>query len=203
MPTVSIHAPALRCGTTIFGPPLVQATDGHISSCTDIVPTIGVTSSPVVDPATNIMYLTSQTVVNGVPQYYMHALNLNANGAEEPGFPVQIQGTASNAPSVTFNPTYELQRPGLLLMNGVVYAASAPTANLAGEGWVFGVAAVGQSNAGQITARWSDEAGVPQTNPDGPGGGVWMSGSGLVSDGSGQIVLATGTGVTASQPEPD
>ena len=186
-----------------LGPPLVQATDGHISSCTDIVPTIGVTSTPVVDPATNIMYLTSQTVVNGVPQYYMHALSVTT-GAEQPGFPVLIGGVADNDPTHVFTAGDQLQRPGLLLMNGVVYAAFGAHCWIAPEeGWVFGVAAVGQSNAGQITARWSDEAGVPQTNPDGPGGGVWMSGSGLVSDGSGQIVLATGTGVTASQPEPD
>lgn len=186
-----------------LGPPLVQATDEHISSCTDIVPTIGVTSTPVVDPTTKIMYLTSQTVVNGVPQFYMHALSITT-GLEEPGFPVLIGGVADNDPTHVFTAGDQIQRPGLLLMNGVIYAAFGAHCWIAPEeGWVFGVAAVGQSNAGQITARWSDEAGVSQTNPDGPGGGIWMSGSGLVSDGPGQIVLATGTGVTASQPTPD
>ncbi len=186
-----------------LGPALVQATDGHISSCTDIVPTIGVTSTPVVDPSTNTMYLTSQTVVNGVPQFYMHALSVTT-GAEEPGFPVLIGGTADNDPTHVFTAGDQIQRPGLLLMNGVIYAAFGAHCWIAPEeGWIFGVGAVGQSNAGQFTARWSDEAGVPQTNPDGPGGGIWMSGSGLVSDGPGQIVFATGTGVTASQPTPD
>ncbi len=202
-----VYGLAPRTGAPLWsnylGAPLVQATDGHISSCTDIVPTIGVTSTPVVDPATNIMYLVSQTVVNGVPQFYMHALSV-ATGAEEPGFPVLIGGTADNDPTHVFTAGDQLQRPGLLLMNGVVYAAFGAHCWIAPEeGWVFGVSAVGQSNAGQITARWSDEAGVSQTNPDGPGGGIWMSGSGLVSDGPGQIVLATGTGVTASQPTPD
>jgi hypothetical protein len=186
-----------------LGAPLVQATDGHISSCTDIVPTIGVTSTPVVDPATNTEYLISQTVVNGVPQFYMHALSVTT-GAEQPGFPVLIGGTADNDPTHVFTAGDQVQRPGLLLLNGVVYAAFGAHCWIAPEeGWIFGVGAVGSSSAGQITARWSDEAGVSQTNPDGPGGGIWMSGSGLVSDGPGQIVFATGTGVTASQPTPD
>jgi iron transport multicopper oxidase len=196
-----------RSGASLWsdslGAPLVQATDGHISSCTDIVPTIGVTSTPVVDPATNIMYLISQTVVNGVPQFYMHALSVTT-GAEEPGFPVLIGGVADNDPTHVFTAGDQVQRPGLLLMNGVIYAGFGAHCWIGPEeGWIFGVGAVGNSNAGQITARWSDEAGVPQTDPEGPGGGIWMSGSGLVSDGPGQIVFATGTGETASQPTAD
>jgi hypothetical protein len=36
---------------------------------------------------------------------------------------VKIRGTAQNDPTKSFSATYELQRPGLLLMDGVVYAA--------------------------------------------------------------------------------
>ena len=61
-------------------------------------PSFGVTSTPVVDQATDVEYLVDNEYVSGdsgPSAYYMHALNLDDDGAEEPGFPVQIKGTAS------------------------------------------------------------------------------------------------------------
>ena len=52
----------------------------------------------------------------------MNAIN-PATGAEMPHFPVEIKGPASNNPQQLFRPSKELQRPGLLFLNGVVYAA--------------------------------------------------------------------------------
>ena len=161
--------------TRQFGSPPLASQIG----CADLTPTMGITGTPVVDQATETEYVMDDQYVSGDsgPQIdYLHALNLADDGAEQPGFPVAIQGTASNDPSETFNATYENQRPGLLLMNGVVYVSFAAHCDIEPwQGWVVGVAAVGQSNAGQITARWSDEAGVPQTNPDKTyRGGVWM-----------------------------
>jgi len=105
-----------------FGAPAQASALG----CGDLAPNMGITSTPVVDQATNTEYLVVNQYLSGTsgPEgYFVHALDLTNNGAEKPGFPVQIQGAASNNPAVTFNPYYELQRPGLLLMNGVVYIA--------------------------------------------------------------------------------
>src|ERR1700723_4242046 len=99
--------------TRQFGAPVLAANIG----CGDLTPSFGVTSTPVIDQATNVEYLVDNEYVSGgsgPTAYYMHALNLANNGAEEPGFPVQIKGTASNDPSLIFNPLLELQRPGLL-----------------------------------------------------------------------------------------
>src|SRR2546423_8670989 len=131
-------------------------------TCSDISPSVGITSTPVVDPATNIAYLTSKVYVSGTlgpATYYMHAVDM-ATGNEVSGFPVQIQGTAANDPTHTFDGTHQLQRPGLLLMNGVVYAGfGAHCDRKPYEGWVVGV-----STAGKITAMWTDEAGQPQSS---------------------------------------
>ena len=169
--------------------------------CGDISPAVGITSTPVIDPATNIAYLTAKTYVSGSTgpvAYKMHAINV-ATGQEISGFPVSIQGAAANDSSHVFTAKTELQRPGLLLLNGVVYAAFGSHCDRKPfEGWVVGV-----STSGQITTLWSDEAGVPLNPPNGgtfPDGGIWQSGGGLLSDGSGQIVLATGNGIPPASP---
>ena len=96
---------------------------------------------------------------------------------------MRLSGTAQNAPGQTFNATNELQRPGLLLMDGVVYAAFGGHCDITPyQGWVFGV-----STAGVVKARWVAD----QT---GNGAGIWQSGAGLTSDGSGNILLSTGNG---------
>ena len=178
--------------TRQFGSP-PEASD---IGCADLAPTMGITGTPVVDQATNTEYLVDDEYVSGTsgPQVdYLHALNLAANGAEKPGFPVKIAGTAQNNPSFTFNPTQELQRPGLLLLNGVVYAAFGAHCDIAPwTGWIAGV-----SEAGKLTAMWSADSATGAT-----GAGIWLSGGGLVSDGSGQILFASGNGGTNTTPTP-
>jgi hypothetical protein len=165
-------------------------------TCSDLTPWVGITGTPVIDPATNIVYLTSKTYVSGSSgpaTYYMHAVDI-ASGAEQSGFPVQIQGPAANDPTHTFDGTHQLQRTGLLLMNGVVYAAFGAYCDPKPyEGWIVGV-----STSGQISTMWTDEAGVPQSSF--PGGGIWESGGGLLSDGPGQIIFASGNGFVPPFP---
>ena len=154
--------------------------------CADLTPSIGITGTPVVDESSNTMYLLKKSYAagtSGPALWYAHALDVTT-GAERPNFPVLIQGTASNAPGQNFNATTELQRPGLLLMDGVVYAAFGGHCDAYPyDGWVVGI-----STAGKLTTLWSAES-----KADG-GAGIWQSGGGLVSDGPGQILLATGNG---------
>ncbi len=116
--------------------------------CGDLAPNVGVTATPVIDPTANIAYLTHKTYASGTSGpalWFMDAINL-ATGTEQPGFPVQLGGTAQNQPGQTFQPTRELQRPGLLLMNGVVYAAfGSHCDDTPWQGWVFGVSTAGRS----------------------------------------------------------
>ncbi|GCE14439.1 beta strand repeat-containing protein [Tengunoibacter tsumagoiensis] len=162
-------------------------------TCSDLSPLVGITGTPVIDSATNVAYFTSKSYTNGssgAVSIYMHAVSV-ATGEEQAGFPVLIQGIASNDPTHSFNSRDQLQRPGLLLMNGVVYAAFGGHCDRKPyEGWVVGV-----STSGQLKALWTTEAGTTLPNTLGPGGGIWQSGGGLVSDGVGQIIFATGNGV--------
>ena len=159
-------------------------------SCADLAPEVGVTSTPVIDGETNVEYLTYKTYreAKKEPEWFMDAVNVSS-GAQEPGFPVQLTGTAQNAPGETFEPKTQLQRPGLLLMEGGVYAAFGSDCDTSPwDGWVFGV-----STKGEVKARWvADESGI--------GAGIWQSGSGLNSYGPGTILLSTGNGGAPTKP---
>jgi HYDIN/CFA65/VesB family protein/ASPM-SPD-2-Hydin domain-containing protein/putative pyrroloquinoline-quinone-binding quinoprotein len=161
--------------------------------CGDLTPTIGVTSTPVVDETTGVAYMTHKTYASGnsgPAKWFMDAIEM-ASGAERPGFPVELAGTAQNEPGESFSPTTELQRPGLLLMEGVVYAAFGSDCDIQPyQGWIFGV-----STGGEVKARWSAQT-------SGSGAGIWQSGAGLTSDGPGTILLSTGNGGIPRSPTP-
>src|SRR5882757_6105174 len=149
--------------------------------CSDLSPNIGITSTPVVDAATGTAYVMAKSWDGSVATWKLHALDITT-GAERSGWPVTIHGNADNQPSVPFSPKTQLQRPGLLLLNGVVYAGFGSHCDISPyQGWVFGVS----TSAHSITAKWVDTAGAD-------GAGIWQAGGGLVSDGSGQIIVATG-----------
>ena len=156
--------------------------EGSQEGCGDLTLS-GITATPVIDPTTGIVYFTDKQYVSGdsgPSQYWLHAISPQT-GAEESNFPVLYQGPADNDPTQSFNAYYQDQRPGLLLLGGVVYAAFGSTCDYGTyEGWVIGV-----STNGTITTRWSDEAGQGQTAQ----GGIWQSGSGITSDGARTMIV--------------
>ena len=162
--------------------------------CGDISPSIGTNSTPVIDSSTNTVYLTHKTYVSGTTgpaAWFMDALDVTS-GLERQGFPVPLSGTADNNSGVSFSPTTQQQRTGLLLMNGVVYAGfGSHCDHTPWQGWVFGV-----STAGVVKARWVDNV----SGSD--GAGIWQAGVGLTSDGSGSIILSTGNGASPAAPAP-
>ncbi len=160
--------------------------------CGDLVPTVGITATPVVDQATGTAYFTAK-VNNGKnganPRWYMHAIDVT-NGKERAGFPTTIKGAADNDKGHSFNPKTAMQRPGLLLLGGVVYAGFASHCDKQPYvGYVVGV----NARSGKQTAMFATETGNSKA-----GAGIWQSGGGLVSDGAGQIIFATGNGVSPS-----
>jgi hypothetical protein len=150
-----------------------------------------VTGTPAIDVATGTAYMLSKTYAtggSGPAAWYAHALSL-ATGDERPGFPVEIAGSASNQPDQVFDPTRQMQRPGLLLMDGVVYAAFG--AHCDGGTYYGWIAAI--STDGTLKSMWTTESGPARTK----GAGIWQSGGALVSDGAGQILFATGNDWTS------
>ena len=163
--------------------------------CGDLIPNIGATATPVVDPATGTAYFTTK-VNDGAdtshPHWYMHAVDVTT-GKERTGFPTTLGGHPTNSPTTTFNPRTAMQRPGLLLLGGVVYAGFASHCDYGPYvGYVLGVDAA----TGKQTALWSTEAGTSNEQA-----GIWQSGGGLMSDGAGRIFVSTGNGLSPA-PSP-
>ncbi len=161
--------------------------------CSDLTPNLGSTSTPVIEPASETLYMTTRLEEGkGVAgeHWYLQAVSAST-GEERPGFPVKIDGTPSNTPGVPFNESYQQQRPGLLLLNGVTYIAFASDCDITPyRGVVVGV----NATSGAITSMWSDESGVG-TGEDSQAG-IWQSGGGLVSNMPGRIILTSGNGVS-------
>lgn len=152
--------------------------------CTDLAPDVGVTSTPVYDPATGTVYLVAATIVNSAPRYNLYGISPQTGTVTEQ---VAIGGSPTNDSSITFNPAQQWQRPGLLLMNGLVYAGFASHCdNSPYDGFVAGV-----NVSTQATTLWSDETGVTDDQA-----GIWQGGGGLMSDGPGRILLVSGNGVS-------
>jgi len=157
--------------------------------CSDIVPEIGVTSTPVIDTTTGTMYLIAKTKENGQFAQRLHALDIT-NGTERPGSPVLIRarvkgnGDGSVNGVVYFDPLREGQRAGLLLQNGSVHIGWASHCdNGPYHGWVMSY----DENTLKQTAVWN-------STPNGGLGGVWQSGTGLAADIDFNIFFATGNG---------
>jgi outer membrane protein assembly factor BamB len=163
----------------------------EIPGCTDLEPDVGITGTPVIDPETGIAYFyaKSSSESPNTVTWQLHALNM-ADGEEAPGFPVTIGGTAENlSPHPEFLAKQQLQRPGLLLMEGVVYAGFGSHCDyLPYQGWLVGVS----TSTAQVRTMWA-------TGP--LGSAIWQGGGGLVSDGPGQILFATGNSFEPTPPD--
>ena len=174
-------------GTILWQRTVGTPVPASVLSCYIVSPQVGITSTPTVDPATGIVYLMADVMVDGAPAFQLHALD-PASGVEQPSFPVTISGRATNHKGARFVASTAYQRAGLLLVDGVIYAAFASHCDQAPyNGWISGVTVSGRS-----TGLWAAQS-------KNTGGGIWQSGVGLSSDGSGALYAAIGNG---SPPKP-
>ncbi|MGD0098492.1 MAG: chitobiase/beta-hexosaminidase C-terminal domain-containing protein [Terracidiphilus sp.] len=170
---------------------------------TDIIPELGITGTPVIDPATGTLYVVSFTQEGSSFFLRLHALDITS-GAEKLGGPVVISasvpgtGNGSTGGTLALDPEWANQRSGLLLLNGIIYIAFGSHGdNGPWHGWLLG-----------YNEQTLKQTGVFCTSPSGVGGGIWMGGAGLAADvldpvnhPYGRVFLATGNGdYTATTP---
>lgn len=181
---------------------LMNAGETYLSNSdvgtTDIFPDIGIVGTPVIDAASSTLYVVSKSKTNGTsctvatPCFQrLHALSL-IDHSEKFGGPANITaaitvpgtGDGSSGGNVPFDTLRENQRPGLVLLNGVVYVSWASHGdNGPYHGWVIGFDKTSLSRVATFNA-----------NPNGSDAGIWMGGGAPAADSSGNLYFLTGNG---------
>ena len=168
-------------------------TPSDTRGCSQVVPQIGITSTPVIDRSVGpngTVYVVAMSK-NAAGEYFqrLHALDL-VTLSERPNSPVVIQatypGTANNSVGMTsFEPGQYEERAGLLLLSGTVYTAwTSHCDQTPYNGWIMGYdeSTLAQSRVLNVT-------------PNGSEGAIWQAGGGMAADSAGNIyaLVANGT----------
>lgn len=164
--------------------------------CNDLVPEIGITSTPVIDLASHQIYLVAKTkeIVNNVTTFYqrMHVLDIRTGkeNLSDPYFGAPITaktpgtGSGSQGGYLTFDPRMQHQRAALALANGLIFVAWGAHCDVGNyHGYVM---AFSKSSA--------HPAGVYVSTPNAYEGGIWMGGVGPAVDSANNVYVPTGNG---------
>jgi hypothetical protein len=160
--------------------------------CSQVVPEIGITSTPVIDRsagAHGTLYVVAMSK-DAAAAYHqrLHALDL-VTGAELLSGPADITATYPTAAggASTFSPGQYEERAALLLLNGTIYTSWTSHCDIAPYfGWIIAFSASTLSRSAVLNVA---------PNSGGAGPAIWMSGGGPAADSSGNIYLLTANGV--------
>jgi hypothetical protein len=162
-------------------------------NCNQVVPEIGITSTPVIDPESGpngTIYAVAMSK-DGSGNYHqrLHALNL-ITGTEEFGGPAEIQATypgsgqEGSTGTQTFDPKQHVERAALTIANGVLFTAwSSHCDDTPYTSWVIGY---NEATLKQTT--------VLNLTPNGDEGGLWQAGAGPAVDSAGNLYVLMGNG---------
>lgn len=144
--------------------------------CGDINPTVGITSTPVIDEATQRIFVVADTLTGSTIQHRLYAFNMS-NGSLVSGYPRSVEPPADT-------PSAQLQRSALALDNGEIVIGYGGNDGDCGSynGWL-----VGASESGGALKTFEVETGSRE-------GAIWGAGDGPAVDSAGNIWAASGNG---------
>lgn len=152
------------------------------SRCVDIKGTYGITGTPVIDPATGMLFLVAatQTTATQAITQTLHALDL-ATGTDV--VTPQTIAAAAIGSSPAFSALYQNQRAGLALYNGGIFIAWASHCDTQPyNGWVM------------LYNEALEQLATFNATPNGSEAGIWMSGGAPVVDSTPRLFFSTGNG---------
>ncbi len=163
-------------------------TPSDTHGCGQVIPEIGITSTPVIDRALRALYVVAMSKDAGSAYHQrLHALDV-ATGAELFGGPAEISATYPTAQGGTtsFDPGQYEERAALLLTGGTLYTTWTSHCDIAPyTGWIIGYDQ-------KTLARNAVLDVAPNSGGEGPA--IWMSGGGPAADAAGDVYLLTANG---------
>jgi hypothetical protein len=186
----TVYAIDAHTGTVLLNPNFGTPVTWPLG-CNNNGPSVGINSTPVIDPASNTLYVMIYTQDKTGPAYRLHALDLGSLTDKVTPQVVSASERLNNGTTFNFNAAYQRQRPALLLANGSVYAGFGSFCDFAANvsrGWLLGW------TAGSLTPFPSNQLNDLQaTNRDTFFlSSIWMSGYGPAADDAGNILFVTG-----------
>ena len=137
----------------------------------DVAPEIGILSTPAIDLQQGAIYVVAEVLQNGGPMFQLHALDIRS-GQEMMNGPATISGQVSGSGAaasngvIQFDPSWHIQRPALLVANGLVYVDFGSHGDDGPwHGWVFTYSGSDLSRAPSIL----------NTTFNGAGGSIWQT----------------------------
>ncbi|MFL5305294.1 MAG: hypothetical protein ACJ8F1_08775 [Polyangia bacterium] len=168
------------------------------TACGNTQPFLGISSTPVIDPTSNTLYVTSKTNQGGVFKYMLHALDLTT-GKDRTGSPIDMSldvnkkpvsvpgtGDGSVSGTLTFDPMRHLNRVALTLSQNVLFVGFASHCDQGNyHGWIL-----------RFDTRTSPPTPLTPfvTNPNTGHGGLWMGGAGFSVDANNDLYFVSGDG---------
>jgi outer membrane protein assembly factor BamB len=183
----TVYALTSTHGSVVWRRHLATAVPSTDLPCGNISPTVGITGTPVIDPARNEIFVVADELVRGYPEHFLFGLN-TINGAIKLRERVDPPGSA---------PAALLQRTGLNLDDGRV---------VFGMGGNYGDCATYRGRVISVKETGSRPAIFTVDNRAGDSqGAVWMGGAAPVVDARGNVWVSVGNGsvYSASQPYDD
>ncbi len=167
----------------------------------DLVPEMGITGTPVIDPISGTIYFDVFTHEgNNVYYHRIHALNIT-NGTEQPYSPKLVavsvpgRGVDSVGGVVTFKAEQQLQRPAMTLAGGILYVAYGSYADTDPyHGWVLGFNATNLLLLTNLVFNTTPNATSAAFGANAAEGALWMGGNGLCVDSNTNLYFETANG---------
>jgi len=166
-----------------------RSQSSHDVGCLDIRPEYGITGTPVIDPASQTLYVvvaTEPSLDNFKTQ--LHALDIATLADKVPPVDIAASETISNGTQINFDPQHQMNRSSLVLANGSIYVpiGSHCDSNAAAiTGWVLRY----DANLDQIGKFATDEDSAFFLLSS-----VWMTGFAPAVDTDGSLFAITGNG---------
>jgi polyvinyl alcohol dehydrogenase (cytochrome) len=184
----SVYKLDAATGAVVWSDHLATPEPSGVAPCGDITPSIGITSTPVIDPATDRIYVVGAVSASGAVHHELFAVNLSS-GQQIVGFPIMVDprypsgGAAVN----------QLQRAGLARDGNRILIGYGGNDGDCRTYWGWLVSAPIDGTSGLSSFQVDSNHGA---------GAIWAAGNAPAIDTAGNVFVATGNGSGNSTSDP-